>query len=79
MAKVHAYLNFNGDCEQAFKFYETVFETQNIGMHKMGDIRSRIVIARPQERKARQPRNHNDHEDIGFAQHEVPTSGLRPI
>ena len=38
MAKVHAYLNFNGDCEQAFKFYETVFETQNIGMHKMGDM-----------------------------------------
>ena len=38
MAKVHAYLNFNGDCEQAFKFYETVFETHNIGMHKMGDM-----------------------------------------
>ena len=38
MAKVHAYLNFNGDCEQAFKFYETVFETKNIGMHKMGDM-----------------------------------------
>lgn len=38
MAKVHAYLNFNGNCEEAFKFYETVFETQNIGMHKMGDM-----------------------------------------
>ncbi|WP_312553073.1 VOC family protein [Empedobacter brevis] len=38
MAKVHAYLNFNGDCEQAFKFYETVFDTQNTGMHRMGDM-----------------------------------------
>ncbi|MFV0219303.1 VOC family protein [Empedobacter falsenii] len=38
MAKVHAYLNFNGDCEKAFQFYETVFETQNIGMYKMGDM-----------------------------------------
>lgn len=38
MAKVHAYLNSNGDCEKAFQFYETVFETQNIGMYKMGDM-----------------------------------------
>ena len=38
MAKVHAYLNFNGNCEQAFHFYETVFETKNVGMHKMGDM-----------------------------------------
>jgi uncharacterized glyoxalase superfamily protein PhnB len=22
MAKVHAYLNFNGDCNQAFDFYQ---------------------------------------------------------
>ena len=38
MAKIHAYLNFNGDCEQAFEFYESVFETKNIGIHKMGDM-----------------------------------------
>ncbi|MFV0171586.1 VOC family protein [Empedobacter falsenii] len=38
MAKVHAYLNFNGNCEEAFKFYETVFDMQNIGIHKMGDM-----------------------------------------
>lgn len=24
MAKLHAYLNFEGNCEEAFTFYETV-------------------------------------------------------
>ena len=38
MAKIHAYLNFNGTCEQAFMFYEKVFKTQNIGMHRFGDL-----------------------------------------
>ena len=38
MAKIHAYLNFNGNCEQAFSFYETVFQTKNIGMHRFGDM-----------------------------------------
>lgn len=38
MAKIHAYLNFNGTCEQAFSFYEKVFKTQNIGMHRFGDM-----------------------------------------
>ena len=28
MAKVHAYLNFNGDCKQAFDFYQKVFKTE---------------------------------------------------
>lgn len=40
MAKIHAYLNFNGTCEQAFMFYEKVFNTQNIGMHRFGDMPS---------------------------------------
>lgn len=38
MAKIHAYLNFNGTCEQAFAFYEKVFNTPNIGMYRFGDM-----------------------------------------
>ena len=38
MAKIHAYLNFNGNCEQAFTFYEKVFNTQRIGTHRFGDL-----------------------------------------
>src|SRR5690606_22240662 len=38
MAKIHAYLNFNGNCETAFKFYEKVFKTENIGIHRFGDL-----------------------------------------
>lgn len=38
MAKIHAYLNFNGTCEQAFMFYEKVFNTQNIGTYRFGDM-----------------------------------------
>lgn len=38
MAKIHAYLNFNGNCEEAFKFYEKVFKTTSIGTHRFGDI-----------------------------------------
>lgn len=38
MAKIHAYLNFNGTCEKAFTFYEKVFNTQNTGMHRFGDM-----------------------------------------
>lgn len=38
MARIHAYLNFNGNCEQAFMFYEKVFKTQNIGIHRFGDM-----------------------------------------
>jgi len=38
MAKIHAYLNFNGTCEKAFKFYEKVFNTQNIGTYRFGDM-----------------------------------------
>lgn len=34
MAQLHAYLNFNGNCEEAFKFYESVFNTKNLGIHR---------------------------------------------
>ncbi|WCM43259.1 VOC family protein [Flavobacterium sp. CBA20B-1] len=38
MARIHAYLNFNGNCEQAFSFYEKVFKTPNIGINRFGDM-----------------------------------------
>lgn len=38
MAKVHAYLNFNGNCEEAFEFYQTVFNTENLGIYRFGDL-----------------------------------------
>lgn len=38
MAKIHAYLNFNGNCEEAFTFYEKVFNTQSIGTYRFGDM-----------------------------------------
>lgn len=38
MAKVHAYLNFNGDCKQAFDFYQKVFKTEAQGTYLFGDM-----------------------------------------
>ena len=38
MARIHAYLNFNGNCEEAFTFYEKVFNTKNMGLHRFGDM-----------------------------------------
>lgn len=38
MALLHAYLNFNGNCEEAFDFYKTVFNTPLIGVHRFGDM-----------------------------------------
>src|SRR5690606_4790918 len=38
MALLHAYLNFNGNCEEAFEFYRTVFNTPLIGVHRFGDM-----------------------------------------
>jgi len=38
MAKLHAYLNFDGNCEEAFNFYEKVFNTKNPGFMRYGDI-----------------------------------------
>lgn len=38
MAKIHAYLNFNGECEKAFTFYESVFDTKNTGMYYFSNL-----------------------------------------
>jgi PhnB protein len=38
MAKVHVYLNFNGDCEEAFQFYGTVFKTANTGITRYSNM-----------------------------------------
>lgn len=38
MAKVHAYLNFNGNCDQAFQFYAQVFGTKTSPVHRFGDM-----------------------------------------
>ncbi len=38
MAKIHVYLNFNGNCEEAFQFYGSVFKTTNAGMYRYGDM-----------------------------------------
>ena len=38
MAKVHAYLNFNGNCEEAFQFYQTVFGGPLLGIYRFGDM-----------------------------------------
>lgn len=38
MAKVHPYLNFNGNCEEAFNFYQTVFETPSLGVYRFSDM-----------------------------------------
>lgn len=40
MAKIHVYLNFNGNCEEAFQFYGTVFKASNTEIHRYGDIPS---------------------------------------
>ncbi len=40
MAKIHAYLNFNGNCKQAFEFYQKVFKTENLGTHLYEDMPS---------------------------------------
>lgn len=38
MAKIHAYLNFDGNCAEAFNFYEKVFKTENTGVYRYGDM-----------------------------------------
>lgn len=38
MAKIHAYLNFNGNCEEAFNFYKSVFNTESLGLYRFGDM-----------------------------------------
>ncbi|MCA5005115.1 VOC family protein [Sphingobacterium bovistauri] len=38
MAKIHSYLNFNGNCEEAFNFYKNVFKTEIGWIGRFGDI-----------------------------------------
>ncbi len=38
MASLHAYLNFNGNCEEAFKFYQTVFDTRLLAVYRFGEM-----------------------------------------
>lgn len=38
MTKVHAYLNFNGDCKAAFDFYQKVFKTESSGTYLFDDM-----------------------------------------
>lgn len=38
MAKVHVYLNFNGNCEEAFQFYGSVFKAANTGIYRYSDM-----------------------------------------
>lgn len=37
MAKMNPYLNFDGNTEEAFHFYKSVFGGEFTGVHKMGD------------------------------------------
>lgn len=38
MAKFHIYLNFDGNCAEAFDFYAKVFRVPNLGTHRYGDM-----------------------------------------
>lgn len=38
MSKLHAYLNFNGNCEEAFQFYAEVFQKPIAGIYRFGDL-----------------------------------------
>ena len=38
MAKINVYLNFKGNCEEAFQFYGNVFKTANTGIYRYSDI-----------------------------------------
>jgi len=38
MAKINVYLNFNGNCEEAFQFYGTIFKTTNKGIYRYSDM-----------------------------------------
>ena len=38
MAKINLYLNFDGNCEEAFMFYAGVFKTSVTGTYRYGDM-----------------------------------------
>ena len=37
MAKMNAYLNFDGKAEEAFQFYKSIFGGEFTGIHRIGD------------------------------------------
>ncbi|QBQ41843.1 VOC family protein [Sphingobacterium psychroaquaticum] len=51
MAKVHFYLNFNGNCDEAFTFYQSVFEVPSLGTHRFGDMPEDPHVTIPAEQK----------------------------
>jgi len=54
MAKLHAYLNFNGNCKDAFDFYQTVFKTESLGTQYYDDMPSEpSQPALPEEAKGK--------------------------
>ena len=38
MTKVHAYLNFNGNCDEAFRHYQQVFKCERMSLVRFGDV-----------------------------------------
>lgn len=53
MAKIHAYLNFEGNCESAFTFYKTAFRTEFDQISKYSDL--------PKKEGEISNNNHNDY------------------
>lgn len=53
--KLNPYLNFDGQCEEAFNFYKKVFKTEftEFGMMKFGDMPSQNDFEMPDEMKNR--------------------------
>lgn len=51
--KLNPYLNFDGNCEEAFNFYKKVFQTEfnQYGIMKFGDIPSEEGYTPPEEFK----------------------------
>jgi PhnB protein len=48
MAKLNPYLNFDGTCEEAFRFYKVVFGGEFLGdVHKMKDIPAWKYLKKP--------------------------------
>jgi PhnB protein len=53
MATVNPYLTFNGNCEEAFKFYKSVFGGEFRQISKWGDMPAQPGHEMPEEEKKR--------------------------
>ena len=51
MAQVNAYLTFNGNCEEAFRFYQSVFGTEFQNISRFGDMPSDAENSLPETDK----------------------------